>query len=243
MAWWNPFSWGDDDDEEQQKAAVTNAVRPFKSLTEINTGQTLNDIIQAALTQGKGIGYPSDYTSRVTSPVVAQREYNFTKKELPTLSGELSGRGLGRSSIAGQQIGEATAQKERDINSYLADAYATDEAQKKADQARYENLGMTYTGAEATQRGNYSADDLLRVLETNKIGTAYNTRDTQDINQLIGTALKYAAPAALAPFTGGASLAMYGAYGIGDLTKALTQVNEATNATPFTKRVKNTAYN
>lgn len=227
---------------ERKDPVIGDSSRTYQSLTEIPVGSTLNDTILGALKEGKGIGFGSDYTSRVTNPAVAQREYRFAKKELPALSGELSGRGLGRSSIAGQQIGESMGQKERDINSYLAEAYAQDEAQKKLDQARYENLGMQWTGAEAKQKGAYTTQ--AREDEANQLEREYakSAEKQQNINDSFAMALKYGVPLALAPFTGGASLSGLGASGLGDLSKMLGQVKEAETASPFTKRVKNTAF-
>jgi hypothetical protein len=66
-------------------SAVTNAVRPFKSLTEIPTGAALNDAILSALNEGKNIGYDPSFVDRTTSPVVAQREARWKDIEQPGL--------------------------------------------------------------------------------------------------------------------------------------------------------------
>jgi len=216
---------------EKKKApdttALTNAMRPFQSLTEIPVGASLNEMILKGL-KGQGWGYAPEFVERTTSPVVAQREARFKQEEMPYLSSELSGRGLGRSSIAGQAIGRAGGAKERDINELIAKAYLENEQQKKLDESRYQELGKWYTGAESGQRSEYAAEDARRTQYALEKELGYqNEKETeriQNINRTIGLALS----------AGG-----------GDLTEMINQIKEAmkVNASqPFTKRVQNTAY-
>lgn len=144
-------------------SAVTNAVRPFQSLTEIPVGATLNDIILKALKEQKGIGFGPEYTDKTTSPLVATRQARWKEEELPNLESSLSSRGLSRSTLGARDIGKAEASKERDINDIIAQAYKEQEAQKKVDQAKYEGLGQWYTGAEAATKGAYAAEDVRRM--------------------------------------------------------------------------------
>jgi hypothetical protein len=232
---------------EEQRAAnsalISGAAKPYESLTDIPVGKSINDTILAALNKGQGIGYGPEFIGQTTAPGVASREARFREGEIPALSSELSSRGLGRSTIAGNAIQKAGTQKERDINQLISNATLMDYQQRKADQARYEGLGMNWTGEEAAQKGNYSADALARANALTGINNQYygnlndiSAQGSQNINQLIGTGMKYILPAALAPVTGGASLAMYGALGISDLMNEYKKADEAGKASAFTKK-------
>lgn len=223
-----------------RRQLIQNTARPYESLTEIPVGKSLNDTILAALNQGRGIGYSSDFVSRTTSPVVAEREARFRQEEMPALSSEMGSRGLSRSTIAQEGIRRATGQKERDINQVIADAYMANEQQKKADQARYEGLGMSWTGAEAAQKGAYASNDVARADALAEVSDQRYKSLNDIISQgyqtkagITGAAIKYGLPILLAPFTGGASLAGLGAGSMDDMLKQLTQLNEADKASPF----------
>jgi len=199
---------------------LTQGIRPYQSLTEIPVGASLNDIILKGL-KGEGWGFAPEFIDKTTSPVVAQREARFKNYELPTLTSELSSRGMGRSSIAGQQIGEATAQKERDINSVIAEAYAKDQAQRKLDEARFQSLGQWWTGAEAGQRGAYSADDAMRRQYALEKELAYqNAKEDeriQNLNRTIGYGLSI-----LSPMPGATWNAMTGTQGSAGTAKSFS---------------------
>ena len=225
-----------DEQAAANRALINSTAKPYQSLTEIPVGKSLNDTILAALNQGKGIGYGDEWVGKTTNPYIASREARWNETELPQLSSEMSGRGLGRSTIAQGEINQASATKERDINELVANAYTQNEAQKKLDQARYENLGMNWTGAEAAQQGNYVSADQARTKALMGVNDAYydqtganEASKTSDINQLIGTGLNLAGTV-LAPATGGASLTA------SNIASELTKVNEAKNASAFTKK-------
>jgi hypothetical protein len=148
-----------------------------KYLTDFPTGKALEERILAALQGGKGIGFGSDFVSRTTNPAIAQRQARFTERELPMLESELSGRGLGRSSIAGESLMRAGQAKERDIDELIANAYLQQEQQKKLDEARYENLASGLAAAESGVSGAVASDILGR--ETLGFGEA-SARKAQD---------------------------------------------------------------
>lgn len=118
-------------------------------LKDTDLGKTISKRIMDALTTGTGIGYPAEYIDKATSPFVASREARYKSKELPFLSSQYAGRGMGRSSLAARDIGESFAQKERDINEVIANAYLQDLNQRKSDTQRYENLGTNYAADDA----------------------------------------------------------------------------------------------
>ncbi len=224
--------------QAQNTALINSQAKPFKSLTEIPVGKSLNDTILAALTQGTGIGYGPDFVSRATNAPIASRETRFTQEEMPYLSSEMGARGLSRSSIAGSAIGRATTAKEQDINQLIANAYLANEQQKKLDQARYESEGMQWTGAEAGQNATYAGVDASRIAnlvnlnkgyesDYNTRQSAYDTSSQNLNNQIAGAALNVLGTA-LAPVTGGTSLA---------ISQALSQALEAKKATAFTKAI------
>ena len=195
MSWLSNIWKGIFGDKKKEEERVMNAARPVKSLTEIPTGEALNKQILAGLS-GQGIGFDPRFVERTTSPVAAEREARFRTEEVPFISGEMSGRGLGRSTIAGETLRRAAGQKERDINSLIAEAYTQNEQQKKLDEARYQQLATGFTGAEAGAKSAYSQDDLNRVALLNQ----QDVEQRKNINQLIGLGVNAAATVA----TGGA---------------------------------------
>ena len=239
--------------------AVTQAVRPFQSLTEIPMGATLNEQILAALRQGKGIGFAPEYAERTTSPLVATREARWKQFEQPALMSELASRGLSRSTLGARDIGLAEAAKERDINEIIGQAYKEQEAQKKLDEARFQELGMRFTGGEAAQKGIYSAEDVRRAEISAEAENRYRTEKEAeriaDINKTIGLAVR-GAGYAFAPMTAGASIPIsegiaggFGGsqYNYGELLDLAKQAKGATTTTespsPFiSKKPWQTAY-
>jgi len=228
-------------------SAYTNAVRPFQSLTEIPVGKTLNEQILAALQQGKGIGFAPEYAEKTTSPLVASRQARWGEVERPALESSLASRGLSRSTLGARDIGKAEASKERDINDIMGQAYKEQESQKKLDEARYQNLGMDFTGKEASQRGIYAAEDAARMKYASDAENQYRAQKDDeritDVNKTIGAGAKYGLPLAAiaaAPFTGGASLALLPAAtsiggGISDLMSKQSQIEQAEKATNTTQ--------
>ena len=223
-----------DEQAAANRALIQNTARPFQSLTEIPVGKSLNDTILAALNKGEGIGFSPDFVSKTTNPAIASRETRFNQYEMPALSSEMGSRGLSRSTIAGNAIGRETTAKEQDINQLIANAYLAQEQQKKLDQARYEGLGMNWTGAEADQNRAYVSNDLSRTNALMGVNNQfYDTmggiadKSGQNLNQLIGTAVNLASLAA-APATGGTSLMA---------AQALQKINEAEKASPYTKKL------
>lgn len=159
-----------------------------KQLTEFPTGTTLNQRILDALNKGQNIGFPSDYVSRTTSPVVASREARFKEEELPFLSSEMSGRGLGRSTIAGRELGRISQAKERDINEIIANAYLQNELQKKTDIGRYEDLANRFATTESNISGNVANERVRREGIGLGLEQARQSEDT-DLNTRILNAL------------------------------------------------------
>lgn len=179
-------------------------VKPYSSLTQFPVGKKLNEVILAGL-GGEGWGYGPDYVSRITNPAIAQREAGFREQELPFLSAQLSGRGIGRSTQAADILQRQAAQKERDISSMIANAYQQELAQRKADEARYQNLGMGYAGQEVGTRGGAAQFDLNQWLQEQNLRNQYAQSQGAGLQNLISGGIG-ALGGILAPATGGASL-------------------------------------
>jgi hypothetical protein len=160
-------------------------------LTDYPTGKAVNDKIMAALTSGAGIGYPADYIERSTSPFIAEREAGFTQRELPALNAEYGARGLSRSTLAARDIGQAYGQKERDINTVMADAYLKNLNQTKSDQQYYNNLGYNFAGEEAGIGAKNAGITNQGRLGQLQLDQDYEQAKSDNINQAIGTALSF----------------------------------------------------
>jgi len=202
MAWWNPFSWFDE--EEKKRVDITpikQAPLPPK-LTDTSMGKSVNQAIMNAIEQG----YGPNYASRVSSPLVAQREARWKEQDLPFLSSEMSARGLGRSTIAGGEIARAGQATARDIDEIIANAINQNQLAKE----RARGQGLQFAGMEA-EIGGQRAGELTRragleVDAAQAAEAAERQRELetqQNINNLIATGLAIGT----APFTGGASLA------------------------------------
>jgi hypothetical protein len=166
---------------------ITKVGLPSRSLTDFPTGSALNERILAGL-RGEGIGFDPRFVERTTSPVVAQREARFREVERPELESAFSARGLGRSTIAGREIGRAGAQVGRDINQIIADAFLAQEQQKKADIARIQNLAFGFTGAEAGQEAVRLGEEGRRAGIEVGAQQAADIQSRQNLNQLIASA-------------------------------------------------------
>ena len=187
---------------EKKKPVITEPPKVPQSITAFPMGQTLSDIIQKALTEGRGIGFPQDFVDVTTSPLITQRRARWEEQELPFLSGQMSSRGLGRSTLAGREIGRAAQAKERDIDEILADAYYRQLQQEKSDRARYEALAQQFTGMESAQQRAATQDELARINRNLALQSDVDAINEQNLNRLIGGALAVGT----APFTGGTSL-------------------------------------
>ena len=234
------MSWFSNLFGRKKKDEGTVAAPVIPRITDYPIGSTIEERILAALRSGQNIGYPEEFVSRTTSPLVASREAGFRESELPFLNAQYGGRGLSRSTLAARDVGKAFATKERDINEIIANAYAMNEAQKKTDIARYENLGYDFSG---TQQGIGE-----RQAQADYGANIYNTRvmaaNKEANNQALLKALGIGTAIAAAPFTGGTSLAAIpgmltnSSGGVG-WTSVVNMATAAQNATPFTKTVTN----
>jgi hypothetical protein len=128
-----------------------------------------------------------------------------------------SARGLGRGTSAARDVSEVAAQRERDINQILAQAYEKDIAQRKTDEANAIARGLQFSGMEeGTRRGaagfglEQMGQENAANLQNNALRRQYAQDETGAINRMIyaplaiGTSVATGNPAyALSAFGGG----------------------------------------
>lgn len=112
--------------------------------------------------QGRQIGFGDQFVERATSPAVAERAAGFELRERPALEESFASRGLGRSSLAGREVGQAFAQKERDINQLIAEATLQNLIQGKSDVTSRDQSLFNIGTAEAGQRNLAAQDQAAR---------------------------------------------------------------------------------
>jgi len=142
--------------------------------------------------EGMQMGYGPEFVERATSPFVTQREVNWAKKEKPALEESYGERGLGRSTLAARDIGEAYGQKERDINQMIAEATLQNLQQGKTDLSSQLSQLFNIGSAEAQQANLASADEAAR--RKYQIGQEQQADlgETQFLNRAIGVPMQIA---------------------------------------------------
>ena len=167
----------------------------------------LRDLVQRRVFKGQDLGYGEDFTSKATSPAIANLESSFQEKTLPFLSSELSKRGVARSAGAGlatDVLGRAELQKNRDVNELISRFQVLNENQKKQDYGQALKLGENMQTQQAgllsdvAQEGERVRD--LSVEQTNiqnKAADVRQGRTMQAIAALIGAAVGGPAGAAI----------------------------------------------
>lgn len=106
---------------------------------------------------GQGTGFGDDYLSRTTNPAIAQIDANFNKRTVPFISNEASKRGLARSSIVQDQLGQADLQRNRDVDSLVAQFFQLNELQKKSDTQFGAQVGQNILTGDVNQQNQQAA--------------------------------------------------------------------------------------
>jgi len=177
--------------------AVYGGPKPYESLTGFPVGSELNKTILAGL-RGEGWGFPEGYIERSTSPFIEQLRVNApkTQREVQDI---YSARGLGRGIAAARDVSEVAAQRERDINQILANAYMADIAQRKADETAWQERGARYANQEVATRDAAARFGLAQMGRENEaalsnigIRSAYDEANRNNLNASIATGLSTA---------------------------------------------------
>lgn len=176
--------------------------KPYGSLLDAAGGKDYYDMISGRA-KGQGVGYGEDYANQYSNPIIKNMRANFTDYTVPQLNSELTATGRRRGSGGFQQIQQAYKEQgnqEGDIYSRLAQE---NERVKRAEQeAAINQMGAFNKGdydARTIASNFYNADN-NRQIQEEATRKANEAQGYQKVGQL-GTSL------ALAPFTGGTSLA------------------------------------
>ena len=176
--------------------------RPVGSLADVQGGKDYYKTIQDRIA-GRNVGFGEGYADKYSSPIIKNLRRGFTDYTMPELTSELSRMGRRKGSAGFSQIERAygeQADKEGDIFSRLQ--------MRNEDQGRSEvNDALERLGSYASNEANLM--DRLSGFEydarRNEIADARAGR--KEDNERTGKVLATAGELALAPFTGGASLA------------------------------------
>src|SRR5260221_465942 len=100
-----------------------------------NLSEFANKRIKAGITgeETPGVGFGSDFISKTTNPVADAYRKNFQQFTAPATASAYSARGLGKSSLAANEIGRQEGDVESNVNQLMAQFYQLNEAQKKSD--------------------------------------------------------------------------------------------------------------
>lgn len=162
-------------------------------LTDFPIGRDTNEAIRRAISSGFG----DQFVSQTTSPLTAELRAGFQERTLPGIESALSARGLGRSTIAARDIGRATQQNVRDINSVVAQAILQNEQAKE----RATGQGFQFAAAEAGQGTLAAQEEVRRIGVGLGFEQARGAQGSQDINQLIAAATQLGSAALTPPTT------------------------------------------
>ena len=174
----------------------------------------LRDLAKRRL-QGQDLGLGDDFVDKMVSPAAASLEAGFQNKTLPRLSSEASKRGISRSSIITDQIGQAESEKNRDVSNLVAQFDYLNRMQKKTDMTEGINLAANLNREEVGMDSERAAASERQVTR-NIAGDQY-----QDANKAAaGGRILQAAGAAVGGPIGGAIAGSFGGGNMGGLSTA-----------------------
>lgn len=142
--------------------------------------KSLSDLASSRL-RGEGLGYGPDFVDKAANPAIAKLESQFKNKTMPNLSSQASARGLGRSSLVMNQIGEAEGEKNRDVSDLVSKFFVLNKAQEKQDTTEAIGLGQNLNNQAqnvSTQRANEARD-----LRDKQLGVDNNNNARADAMQ------------------------------------------------------------
>lgn len=140
----------------REKPSLTPAFETPKQ-EELPFTAPLSQLARSRL-KGEGLGYGEDFLGKSTNPAIAKLESSFQRSTLPRISSEASARGLGRSSIVLDQIGQAEQEKNRDVADLISKFYVLNKAQEKQDLTEGMGLGERLQG-QALDIGKTKAEE------------------------------------------------------------------------------------
>ena len=125
--------------KSQEQPAPT--VSGPKDITDVIAGPLFLKTAQQFVERPQGFG--PEFVERTSRPDIQQLDARFAEEVKPDIEAEMSSRGLGRSSLATQQLIRASQQKERDIASILGGAYGQQAGAKQEEKFQgFQGLGQ-----------------------------------------------------------------------------------------------------
>lgn len=125
----------------------------------------------------KGTGFGEDFVNKTTNPVADAMRRNFRQFTAPQTASAYSSRGLGKSSLAANELGRQEGDVESNVGQLMAQFYRLNEAQKKSDIQFGANVGQNLlSGDVAAQHAQAAASERL----ANATAADTRARETRD---------------------------------------------------------------
>jgi len=195
----------------------------FTNPSATSRGYNLRDFAAKRI-RGENLGFGDDFVNRQSSPGIEQIDANFKNRTMPTLSSEASKRGLARSSIIQDQIRQADLQRNRDVDSMVAEFQKLNEMQKKTDQQNAVQLASGLQDQERSilaDRAAASERQVGRNIAGDQYQDASKARAGGNIMSAIGTLVGGPVGGSISSFGGGGGVGQMGSISTADLLKAL----------------------
>lgn len=125
-------------------------------------------------TNGVGTGFGDSYVSSVTNPIIQASQRRFQNETVPFISSQASARGLGRSSIATDQLNKAGQEQQSQVDQLMAQFYNLNQTQKKSD----ERFGVGL-GSDILSKDTSAQHDVAAASERLAERTAADTRQRE----------------------------------------------------------------
>lgn len=107
-----------------------------------NPSANLRDIVKRRVFEGQDLGFGPDYLDKATNPAIQASQRRFQNETVPFIANQASARGLGRSSIATDQMNKAAQEQQSQVDQMVAQFYHLNELQKKSDFGQALELGQ-----------------------------------------------------------------------------------------------------
>ena len=167
----------------------------YKMPVNINTPQynSLQDL-SLKFQRGEGTGFGPEFLERTVNPVAGSMRRNFEQFTAPKISNQYSSRGLGRSSLAANEVGRAQGDVEANIGNMLAQNYYLNAMQQKQDQQLGVNLGQNILQGDVARQGEIAAASERLSGRTVDDSRYRESRDAQNVGKMIGVAMNAIVP-------------------------------------------------
>ena len=128
------MSWLSDLFGGKEKKAVAPALKIAPTLSATAEYPLYKSTLEERMA-GRGLGYDPSVLSSATAPYATQQRQGFQDYTMPTISGQASARGLGRSTIPVSQARLGSQEVESDIANRVAQLTLANEQQKAGEKS------------------------------------------------------------------------------------------------------------